>query len=97
MLRMNMTKAEKDLVEVHKTAQKIYPAWQCNCCQRTYQRDSGSPMFDVFRAPRGIRMVTKGVAATYVICEICQKLPDAEISRGVLAGFLTQKLAVVAV
>lgn len=97
MLRMNMTKAEKDLIEVHKTTQKIYPIWQCNCCQQTYQRESGNPMFDVFRAPRGIRMVTKGVAATYMICERCQKLPDADITKGVLSGFLQQKLAVVAV
>lgn len=95
MLRMNMTRAEKDLIEVHKTAQKIYPMWQCNCCQQTYPREAGNPMFDVFRAPRGIKLVTKGAAATYVICETCQKLPDAEISKGVLSGFLAQKLAVV--
>lgn len=97
MLRMNMTKAEKDLVEIHKAALRIYPGWTCNCCQQNYERGTGNPMFDVFRAPRGIRMVTKGVAATYVICETCQKLPDADISKGILAGFLKHKLAVVAV
>ncbi len=97
MLRMHMTKAEKDLIEVHKTAQRIYPAWQCNCCQQTYPRELGNPMFDVFQAPKGIRMNVKQAAATYVICENCQKLPDAEITKGVLSGFLQQKLASVVV
>lgn len=52
-------------------------------------------MFDVFRPPRGIRLITKQVAATFVICEACQKLPDGEITKGVLSGFIQEKLAVV--
>jgi hypothetical protein len=95
MLRMHMTRAEKDLVAVHKKALSIYPAWPCNCCGQIYPKGAGNPMIDIFRPPRGIRMTTKEVAATFVICEGCQKLPDPEISKGVIAGFLQRKLAVV--
>lgn len=98
MLRMNMTQAEKDLVAAHKKGIAIYPAWKCNCCRQNFARGTGNPMFDIFRAPRGIRFTAPKVrAATYVICETCQKLPDAEITKGVIAGFLQEKLAVVVV
>lgn len=95
MLRMNMTKAEKDLVAVHKKALTIYPGWVCNCCGVQYMRGDGNPIVDVFRASNGIRFSTKECAATFVICETCQKLPDPEITKGVLAGFITRKLAVI--
>lgn len=95
MLRMNMTQAEKDLVAVHKKAMEIYPAWTCHCCRQNFMKGHGNPMFDVFRPPRGLRFITKQVAATFVICETCQKLPDAEITKGVIAGFIQEKVLVV--
>lgn len=95
MLRMNMTQAEKDLVQIHKKGLRIYPAWACNCCRQTYKRGEGNPLIDVFRPPPGIQLTAKGGSATFVICETCQKLDDASISKGVIAGFLVEKLAVV--
>lgn len=95
MLRMNMTKAEKDLVAVHKKALEIYPGWVCNCCGGTFMKGDRSFLVDVFRPPKGIVLRTKQCAATFVICDECQKLPDAEISKGVIAGFLQRKLAMV--
>lgn len=94
MLRMNMTNAEKDLVALHKRALEIYPGYPCNCCGQVVLRGQDKPQVDVFRPPKGVRMTTKECAATFVICEACQKLPDKEIHKGVLSGFLQRKLAV---
>lgn len=95
MLRMNMTRAEKDLVAIQKKALEIYPMWKCQCCRQNYVKGAGNPLVDVFRAPPGIRLTVKGGSATFVICEVCQKLPDPDISKGVIAGYLIEKLAVV--
>ncbi len=92
MLRMNMTRAEKDLVAIQKKALEIYPGFVCCCCGLGYPKGSGSPMVDVFRPTKGMRLATKECAATYVICEVCQRLTDAEITKGVIAGFLQRKL-----
>jgi hypothetical protein len=97
MLRMNMTQAEKDLVAIHKKALQIYPAYTCNCCRNVIPKGMDDPLVDVFRAPPGIRLTVKGGSATFVICQECQKLGDPEITKGVLAGFLMEKLAVVRV
>ncbi len=94
MLRMNMTQAEKDLVAVHKKGLKIYPAWVCSCCGKQHMRGEGDPLVDVFRPERNMRLVTKQSAATFVICGTCQKLPDEDITKGVLAGFMERKLLV---
>lgn len=91
-----MTRAEKDLVAIHRKALQIYPAYTCNCCRQIKARDLDSPLVDVFRAPPGIRLTAKGGAATFVICQECQKLSDPEITKGVLSGFLFEKLAVIA-
>jgi hypothetical protein len=94
MLRMNMTRAEKDLVAVQKKALEIYPGWVCCCCGLVYNRGTGNPLVDVLRRPRLMRFSTKECAATYIICEVCQKLKDAEITKGVIAGFLQRKLLI---
>jgi len=96
MLRMNMTQAEKDLVAVHKRALEIYPMWKCNCCRQNFLKGVGSPIIDVFRPPKGMRFVTKECASTFLICEDCQRLPDAEITKGVIAGYLQEKVLVFA-
>ena len=94
MLRMNMTRAEKDLVALHKAALNGYKGWVCNCCGSPFDRGFGNPLIDVFRPPKGARLTTKQCAATYVICENFQRLPDSEISKGVIAGFLQRKLLI---
>ena len=96
MLRMNMTNAERDLVALHKKALEIYPGYPCNCCDQIIMKGQDSPLIDVFRAPKGVRLCVKGGSATFVICEACQKLPDAAIKKGVLAGFLKRKMVVMA-
>src|SRR5260221_3701085 len=96
MLRMNMTNAEKDLVALHKKALEIYPGYVCSCCGNPVMKGQDKPMVDIFRPPKGVRMTTKECANTFVICEACQKLPDKDIHKGVLSGFLQRKLAVVA-
>jgi hypothetical protein len=81
-----ITKAEKDLIAIHREALKRYLVYKCSSCGQAKLSHVEKPAVEICRQKSRLALAT-----TYLLCADCQKLPEKTIRANVRATLIANR------